>query len=191
MRRIEAMKIIAEHLGERDLVLVNLGDPCKEFYKIADSPRVFYMLGSLGMVSSIGLGLSLSVKDRRVVVLDGDGSLLYNLGSLVTISRYSPENLYWFVLDNNAHGSTGFQQSYDPRKTDLAEIARAAGIRSVFRAEREDELDRICEEMFKLRGPALAHVRIERSSEKLDPIPLSPLEIRIRFMREISCRGSS
>ena len=89
------------------------------------------MLGSMGLASSIGLGLALGQPERRVIVLDGDGSVLMNLGTLATIAHYAPENYLLVILDNCCYGSTGSQPTCTHLGTDLAAIARAAGIESV------------------------------------------------------------
>ncbi|MBC7097088.1 MAG: sulfopyruvate decarboxylase subunit beta, partial [Methanobacteriales archaeon] len=95
MERIEAIKTIIKQLDD-ELIICNLGFPSRELYSIKDSPRHFYMLGSMGMASSIGLGLALTQK-RKVIVFEGDGSLLMNLGSLVTIYSQSPKNLILII----------------------------------------------------------------------------------------------
>lgn len=96
---------------EDEIVVSNIGDPSKELYKIKDRPRNFYMLGSMGLASSISLGIALS-KSENVVCLDGDGALLMNLGSLATIANYNPKNLVLIVLDNGSYGTTGNQPSF-------------------------------------------------------------------------------
>ena len=97
MLRSDAIKVILERV-EEELVVSNLGDPSKETYYARDRPKNFYMLGSLGLASSISLGLALSQKEK-VLCIDGDGSLLSNLGSLATIANQKPGNLviiaYW------------------------------------------------------------------------------------------------
>ena len=116
MQRIEAIKTIAESL-EDELVICNIGFPSRELYSVKDSNTHFYMLGSMGMASSIGLGLALSSK-RKVVVFDGDGSILMNMGTLVTIFSQNPPNMILVVLDNQCYGSTGSQCTYTT-KVDL------------------------------------------------------------------------
>ncbi len=182
MKRIDAIRHITEHLGN-ELVVCNLGIPSQELYSVKDSPNHFYMLGSIGLASSIGLGLSLSV-ERKVVILDGDGSLLYNLGSLVTVAQQKPQNLYWIVLDNEAHGSTGFQPTYDSSQTSLEGLGIAAGLPNMAQAVSEDQLDAAMEKL-KDPGPLFLVVKIEKGNAPVDPIPITPDRIRSRFAREV------
>ena len=129
MERIEAIKIISEKLSN-ELVVCNIGFPSRELHHLKDSSTHFYMLGSMGLASSIGLGLAMSV-NRKVVVFDGDGSVLMNLGSLVTIYNQNPKNLVLVVLDNECYGSTGSQCTY-ASTVDLWKIADAIGFKKSF-----------------------------------------------------------
>lgn len=182
MKRAEAIKYIAENL-EDELVVCNLGIPSQELYEAKDAPMHFYMLGSIGLASSIGLGLALSVK-RKVVVLDGDGSLLYNLGSLITVAMQNPENLYWIVLDNESHGSTGFQRTYDASLASLARLSLAAGFTDVLEVGSSEELKEAMQQI-KKRGPLFVVVKIEKGNARVAPIPLTPAAIKSRFMEEV------
>ena len=127
MKRIEVLKAVGAREG---LIVCNLGFPSRELFSLADKPSHFYMLGSMGMASSIGMGLALAQK-KRVYVIDGDGSLLMNLGSLATIAHHAPHNYCLIVIDNKCYSSTGNQPTCTAGKTDLAGVARAAGIASV------------------------------------------------------------
>ena len=124
MKRISAIEAIALELAD-ELVICNLGYPSRELYALKDKVTHFYMLGSMGLASSIGLGLAMA-QPRKVVVLDGDGSLLMNLGSLATIANHAPENYLLVVLDNQCYGSTGCQLTATSHAADLAAIATGA-----------------------------------------------------------------
>ena len=96
MKRIEAIALVAEFAQEQNALLIsNIGYPSRELYSVCDRPENFYMLGSMGMASSIGLGLALARPERRVIVLDGDGSVLMNLGTLATIACTAPRTFCW------------------------------------------------------------------------------------------------
>ena len=97
-RRYELLQDIAP-LFTSEFVICNLGFPTQELYSIRDSERFFYMLGSMGLSSSIGLGLSMEIPDT-VVSIDGDGSVLMNLGTLSTIARCAPANFILLIVDN-------------------------------------------------------------------------------------------
>lgn len=177
MQRIEAILKICEYLDD-ELVICNIGFPSRELYHVKDSPTHFYMLGSMGMASSIGLGLSLA-QDRKVVVLDGDGSVLMNLGSLVTIYNQSPKNLVLVVLDNECYGSTGSQCTYSST-TDLKKVAEAIGFRTFFFTD-EIEFPKV----LATEGPVFVHVKVHPGNADVPVIPLEPEDIKKRFIKEV------
>ena len=177
LRRIEAISIIALEAESQGALLVgNIGYPSRELYAVGDRPSNFYMLGSMGLASSIGLGLALALPDRRVVAIDGDGSVLMNLGSLVTIADQEPENYLLVILDNGCYGSTGSQPTCTARKADLARIAEGAGVTEVRLAASPEEL------RAGLTGRGVLVVKVEAGNAEVAVIPLSPEEIIERFM---------
>ncbi|MDI9623500.1 MAG: sulfopyruvate decarboxylase subunit beta [Methanothermobacter sp.] len=180
MERIEAIKTIIEQLDD-ELIICNLGFPSRELYSIKDSPRHFYMLGSMGMASSIGLGLALTQK-RKVVVFEGDGSLLMNLGSLVTIYSQSPKNLILIILDNGCYATTGSQCTY-ALKVDLSELAKGIGFKKIFKFEKLHEIN--MRPILEEDGPVIVHVKVEPGNADVPVIDLSPEEIISRFMNII------
>ena len=179
MKRIEVMKVVGARGG---LIVCNLGFPSRELFSLSDKPSHFYMLGYMGMASSIGLGLALSQK-KRVYVIDGDGSLLMNLGSLATVAHQAPHNYCLIVIDNQCYSSTGNQPTCSSGKTDLAAIARAAGISPVKvlgnLKDLEDCLD-LHHEMF-----LMVVVKTDSSNPEVPHIPLLPRVITRRFMGEV------
>jgi sulfopyruvate decarboxylase subunit beta len=179
MERIEAIKIISEKLSN-ELVVCNIGFPSRELHHLKDSSTHFYMLGSMGLASSIGLGLALSV-NRKVVVFDGDGSVLMNLGSLVTIYNQNPANLILVVLDNECYGSTGSQCSY-ASSVDMWKIAEGIGFQEVFFYDEEINFN----EVLVAEGPVFVHVKIDAGNADVPVIPMEAVEIRNRFMDEIN-----
>ncbi|MEM3526353.1 MAG: sulfopyruvate decarboxylase subunit beta [Candidatus Jordarchaeaceae archaeon] len=181
MRRIEAIKIIADEL-EKELVICNLGFPSRELYSVKDRPENFYMLGSMGLASSIGLGLSLST-EKHVVVMDGDGSILMNLGSLATIANQAPKNLTLIILDNESYGSTGGQPSYTAGKTNLASLASGAGIENVLVVDSPTTLR---EAYRKSKGElTVIIVKVEKGNADVPIIRMSPEEIKNRFLNAV------
>ena len=172
MQRSDVLKTVAACDG---LVVANIGLPSRELYALRDRPEHFYMLGSMGMASSIGLGLAL-VQQRPVFVVDGDGSLLMNLGSLATISHQAPAHLHVIVVDNGVYGSTGDQPTYAGQHTDLAAMAQAAGVQPVARV---DTIGQLQAELGRCRL-IVARVALGHASPPV--IPLSPRQIARRFM---------
>ncbi|MBO9453574.1 sulfopyruvate decarboxylase subunit beta, partial [Tropicibacter sp. R16_0] len=136
MIRSEILKEIAPILREQ-LVVCNIGIPSQELHAIDDQPSNFYMLGTMGLASSIGLGLALA-QPKPVVVIDGDGSVLTNLGTLPTIANNVSDNYVLLIIDNGSYGSTGDQPTYAGMKTSLAAMARAAGCENVVECQAEE-----------------------------------------------------
>ena len=128
LTRYDIIKIIAPYLDGK-VVVSNLGWPSKELYAIKHQPSNFYMLGSMGMVTPIGLGIALT-SSKEVVVIDGDGSLLMNPGTLATAAFASPRNLTIVAIDNGAYGSTGNQPTLAASCVDLEQVARGFGFRN-------------------------------------------------------------
>src|SRR5258705_361520 len=124
MTRLEATRVIVEVAGDAAIV-ASLGHPAYDLFAAGDRPRNFYTWGSMGLASSIGLGLALARPDVRVFVLDGDGSLLMNLGSLATIGLLRTPNLVVIVMDNEEYATTGGQATPTAHGADLAAAARA------------------------------------------------------------------
>lgn len=178
MERIEAIKIITESLND-ELVICNIGFPSRELYAVKDSPTHFYMLGSMGMASSIGLGLALSSK-RKIVVFDGDGSVLMNMGTFVTIFSQNPENLILVVFDNQCYGSTGSQCTYTT-KIDLLKVAKSVGFKNSFVFE--DEIN--FKEVLDSEGPVFVHMKVKPGNADVSVIDMGPEEIKTRFMEEV------
>ncbi|MDK2973731.1 MAG: sulfopyruvate decarboxylase [Methanofollis sp.] len=181
MTRCDAIRAVVPHLADA-AVVANIGVPSKELYAVGDRPLNFYMLGSYTQAPAIGLGIALGTK-RRVVVLDGDGSLL---GSAVlpVIAAEAPENLTVVCLDNGAFGSTGNQPTCAAVLVDLELTARAAGFTRTWKAS---DPESIGEAMAAAAdgGPNFVHVIIRPGNAAVPNIPLSPAAIRDRFMAAV------
>ena len=177
MKRMEAIVLAAQAAQAQCALLIsNIGFPSRELYAAKDRPENFYMLGSMGLSSSIGLGLALGLPARRVIVLDGDGSVLMNLGTLATIAHYAPENYLLVILDNCCYGSTGSQPTFTSSRTDLAAMAKAAGVanvRSVF--DKEEIIN-------ALMGSGIVVAGVEKGNADVPMIDLHPDQIINRFM---------
>ncbi|HMK54987.1 MAG TPA: sulfopyruvate decarboxylase subunit beta [Methanobacteriaceae archaeon] len=178
MERIKALEKIAGQLTD-ELVVCNIGFPSRELYHVKDVPNHFYMLGSMGMASSIGLGLALAQK-RKVVVFDGDGSLLMNLGSLVTIYSQSPDNLVLVIIDNECYGSTGSQCTYTST-VDLKKVAEGLGFKETFFFSENIDF----KDVFKAKGPVFVHLKVKAGNADVPVIPMDALEIKERFIKEV------
>jgi sulfopyruvate decarboxylase subunit beta len=177
MKRIDIIKEVSKCEG---LIVCNIGFPSRELYNIADRPENFYMLGSMGLASSIGLGLAMS-QEERVYVIDGDGSILMNLGTLATIANNNDDNLCLVIIDNNSYGSTGNQKTYTAEKTDLEIISRGAGNSEVVRVKNNNELSSALTRF--INKSAVIIVEAEPWNENVPIIDLEPAEVKRRFMR--------
>ena len=184
MKREQVIQTIME-VVDKELVVSNLGHPCQELYKVKDRDQNFYMLGSMGQALPIGLGLALS-QPEKVIVLEGDGALLMNLGCLTTLARLRPENLLLVILDNNAYGSTGYQATATDRAfgAQLEKIAAACGNLSVTSSPPEKAADHVSSFLQSGR-PSILHLPLEKGHEALSPVPLMPEEIKHRFMKAL------
>src|SRR5262245_29458878 len=131
MKRAKCIEAIYPELQDK-LVVTIMGACAQELYDLGHCENFFYLEHAMGLASSIGLGLALNLPDEKVVVMDGDGSVLMNLGTLTTLARYSPPNFVHIIFDNGSLLSTGgFASHTTSGITDLAAIARGAGIRNV------------------------------------------------------------
>jgi sulfopyruvate decarboxylase subunit beta len=129
MLRKDAMASVYAHLERRDVAVVTImGAVAAELQDIGHRPNFFYLQHAMGLASSLGLGIALSRPDLRVVVFDGDGSLLMNLGGLTTLARYRPKNLIHVVFDNESLLSVGGFPTATSSGSDLAAIAAASGV---------------------------------------------------------------
>jgi sulfopyruvate decarboxylase subunit beta len=127
MQRLECLRAIYKDL-ESCIVVTIMGAVAAELQSLGHRPNFFYLQHAMGLASSTGLGLALSVPNQKVIVIDGDGSLLMNLGTLSTLARYRPPNMIEVVFDNESLLSVGGFPTATSTGTNLAEISRAAGI---------------------------------------------------------------
>ncbi len=127
MLRIDALNAIYSRLDDRIVVTI-MGAVAAELQSIGHRPNFFYLQHAMGLASSLGLGIALSRPERQVIVFDGDGSILMNLGGLTTLARYRPRNLVHVVFDNESLLSVGGFPTATSTGTDLAGIAAAAGV---------------------------------------------------------------
>lgn len=167
---------------EGKVVVCNLGFPSKELYDVVDQPSNFYMLGSMGMATPIGLGLAM-YSEEEVVVIDGDGSLLMNPGVLATVAEQFPENLTILAVDNAAYGSTGNQPTATSGSADLEVLARGFGIAKTFKVSEEKEIRELPDKIGE--GPNFVHAVAKAGNANVPNIPLSPAEIKKRVVEHL------
>ena len=186
MKRAAAVARVADRLRPDWLTVVCNGMIGRELYTHADAPTRFYMFGSMGLASSIGLGLALVQPSRTVVVFDGDGNVLMNMGTLASVAAAGVKNLYHIVFDNAAHGSTGDQRTISDR-VPLEEVARAAGYHRATRVKDPARLDAAIDALFREPGPAMLLIEVERGNQPgIGRVEPEPPELTARF-RKSAC----
>lgn len=183
MIRSEVLKEIAPILRDQ-LVVCNIGIPSQELHAIDDQPTNFYMLGTMGLASSIGLGLALA-QPKPVIAIDGDGSVLTNLGTLPTIANNVADNFILLIVDNGSYGSTGDQPTYAGRKTSLAKVAEACGCERVVECRAEDT-GRVLQEALDAKKMTVIVCKCESGNAKMPVITMDPVVIRDRFMKAVA-----
>jgi sulfopyruvate decarboxylase subunit beta len=180
MTRLDAIRAIAPHLHDA-AVVSNIGVPSKELFWTEDRKENFYMLGSYTQASSVGLGIALSTR-RRTMVIDGDGSLL-GTSILPVIAAKKPRNLTIICLDNGVFGSTGNQMTPAYQQVDLELYARACGFEQTVKVTSAEEIAGAIASLEQ--GPSFIHVVVRPGNSDAPNIPLTPHEIRDRFMNTI------
>jgi len=189
MTRYEAIQLIMAQVRD-ELVVSNIGHPSQELFQIKDRPGNFFMKGSMGLASSIGLGLALA-QPGPVVVIEGEGSVLMNLGTLATIGTVRPDSLCLLIIDNEVYGTTGGQPTFTAHGINLADLARDCGIESSRMVRTPEELERILPGIIgKAGGPYCVVIKVSRKMKEIPPaIPLSAESIKERFMEHLADAG--
>lgn len=184
MLRADALQAIYPDI-EDTVVVTIMGAVAAELYMLGHKEHFFYLEHAMGLASSLGLGIALALPRQKVVVLDGDGSLLMNLGTLSTMARYRPGNLLHIVFDNESLLSVGGFPTATSTGTDLAGIARASGIPSVAEVR---TLDQFKEGVRRaLAGETLTTLvaKVEAIGPKTFHMDLGLLENRFQFKRAL------
>jgi len=185
MTRFDATRIVVARAGDEPII-ASLGHPAYDLFAAGDRPANFYTWGSMGLVSSIGLGLAMAQPERTIFVLDGDGSLLMNLGSLATIGWVRPSNLVLIVMDNGSYATTGGQDTATAHGADLEGAARAMGIAGSVTVRTAAEIEEAVAHARQEPGPWVIVAKVAESAPIARP-PLDCVFIKQRFMAAIGC----
>jgi thiamine pyrophosphate-dependent acetolactate synthase large subunit-like protein len=190
IKRYQAIATIMAHVGAADLVLSTTGMISREVFMTHDRPGNFYMLGSMGLLSALGLGLALLLPEQRVIILEGDGSALMNLGTLPLIAVECPANLVHIILDNEAYESTGAQPSISAH-VDLAQVAQSCGYKRATRVDDNDTLEHAFQSYMAGPGPSLLLVKVAIAPvQGIARVSHTPTDISQRFRQHIGIRDS-
>ncbi len=184
LKRHEAVKAITDCSREAYIIACN-GLISRELYDADDNPKNFYVLGSMGLPSAIGLGLSLARPDKKILVLAGDGNQLMSLGTLATIGKASPKNFTEVILDNECYETTGGQETASST-TEFSEIATSSGFNHAMHVASEERLRKAIHKFLKLEGPNLIHAGMEKDEARPSRPEINPYETKIRFMKALA-----
>ena len=182
MIRSDVLKTLIPLISD-ELVVTNIGLPSQEMHLLDDQPTNFYMLGTMGLASSIGLGLAMA-QPKKVIAIDGDGSVLMNLGTLPTIANNQVPNFILLIIDNGSYGSTGDQMTYAGMRTSLAEVAKACGCDHVVECAAEDTAAAV-EGALAAEQTTVIVSKCESGNIKVPVIELDPVMIKERFMASV------
>jgi len=190
MNRFELTKRLVGQLTREEAVIGGIGNANFDLWASGQRAQNFYMLGSMGLAIPIALGVAIAQPHRHVVALEGDGSLLMQLGCLATVAERAPRNLTIVVWDNGIYQITGSQPTPGAATADIVAIARGAGIASSAWAHDESDFDRLVASALKDGGPTIIAVRID-NKPAVATTDRDPVQIRERFMRGLGVRNAA
>ena len=184
MKGTEAFEEIIPLLTDEIVIHAN-GYICRESFNIKDRENNFYMIGSMGLASSIGLGVAVSRPDQKTIIIDGDGNVLMSMGTLAMIAAAAPKNLIHIVIDNEAYESTGRQRSLS-ESVSLEKVAQSAGYLQIKKVTNKNKIKGAFQELMGKDGPSFLLVKVEPSFDKsTGRVHHTPEEITSRFMKSI------
>jgi sulfopyruvate decarboxylase subunit beta len=184
MKRLDALAAIYDRLQDRVVVTI-MGAVAAELQSIGHRPNFFYLQHAMGLASSMGLGIALSKPHRQVIVLDGDGSILMNLGGLTTLARYRPRNLVHVIFDNESLLSVGGFPTATGTGSDLAGVAAAAGVPRTECVTTIDAFTRAFDEALTAGDLTTLVAKVEAVGPSAYVTDLSLLENRFQFARSL------
>jgi thiamine pyrophosphate-dependent acetolactate synthase large subunit-like protein len=187
MQRADLIRRLVSKLDREEAVIGGIGHSNFDLWGAGDRPLNFYMLGSMGLACPIAFGVALGQPKRQVFALEGDGSLLMELGCLATIAKHSPPNLTIIVLDNGAYEITGGQPTATAAGADLVEVARACGLRQSQWANDEAHFDKLVDQARNGPGPWLIGTKLDQQKPVRQTMR-DPAQIRDRFMRGLGTK---
>jgi sulfopyruvate decarboxylase subunit beta len=181
MKGSEAVAAVMAELGDESVVNAN-GFIGREAFTARDREANFYMIGSMGLASSMGLGVALAQPEKKVVILDGDGNVLMAMGTLAMIAAAAPKNLVHVTIDNGVYESTGNQKTLSS-KIELHKVAESSGYKSSLLVTELDQLKKTFRTALDSNGPSFILVRVEPNFDhNTERVTHTPEEIKRRFM---------
>jgi thiamine pyrophosphate-dependent acetolactate synthase large subunit-like protein len=184
INRLQATRYLVEQLSDEPII-ASCGNPKFDLFAAGEKRKVnFYMWNSMGMASSIGLGLAMACPDRKVIVLDGDGAILMNLNSLTTAADKAPRNLVHIIWDNQQYEITGGQPTHTAGAADIEAIARGAGFEQALTVNTFAAFKEALSRILSQSGPWILVAKTD-SSKALGRPPKSPVYIKNQFMEAL------
>ncbi|BBO13735.1 thiamine pyrophosphate-dependent enzyme [Bradyrhizobium sp. TM102] len=187
MNRFDVTSRLIAKLKHEEAVIGGIGNTNFDLWAAGHRPQNFYMLGSMGLAFPIALGVALAQPDRRVFALEGDGSLLMQLGALSTIATLKPKNLIMIVMDNGIYQITGAQPTPAASVADIVAIAAGSGLANSAWAADEEDFERLVDAAMSAAAPSLIAVRIDHKPG-VGTTRRDPVQIRERFMHGLGVR---
>ncbi|QAU47978.1 hypothetical protein EAS56_11815 [Bradyrhizobium guangzhouense] len=187
MNRFDVTSRLIAKLEHEEAVIGGIGNTNFDLWAAGHRPQNFYMLGSMGLAFPIALGVALAQPDRRVFALEGDGSLLMQLGALSTIAALKPKNLIMIVMDNGIYQITGAQPTPAAGVADLVAIALGSGLANSSWAADEEDFERLVDQAMSAEAPSLIALRID-DKPGVGTTRRDPVQIRERFMHGLGVR---
>ncbi|PJG57218.1 hypothetical protein CVM73_02110 [Bradyrhizobium forestalis] len=187
MNRFDVTSRLIAKLRDEEAVIGGIGNTNFDLWAAGHRPQNFYMLGSMGLAFPIALGVALAQPDRRVFALEGDGSLLMQLGALSTIATLKPKNLTMIVMDNGIYQITGAQPTPAANVADIVAIAIGSGLANSAWAADEEDFERLVDDAMAASEPSLIAVRID-DKPGVGTTRRDPVQIRERFMHGLGVR---
>jgi thiamine pyrophosphate-dependent acetolactate synthase large subunit-like protein len=187
MNRFDVTSRLVAKLRHEEAVIGGIGNTNFDLWAAGHRPQNFYMLGSMGLAFPIALGVALAQPGRRVFALEGDGSLLMQLGALSTIAALKPTNLTMIVMDNGVYQITGAQPTPAANVADIVAIAIGSGLANSAWAADEEDFERLVDHAMAATEPGLIAVRID-DKPGVGTTRRDPVQIRERFMHGLGVR---
>jgi thiamine pyrophosphate-dependent acetolactate synthase large subunit-like protein len=187
MNRFDLTKRLVARLKNEEAVIGGIGNTNFDLWSAGHRPQNFYMLGSMGLAFPIALGAALAQPERHIFALEGDGSLLMQVGCLTTIASLAPKNLTMIVMDNGMYQITGAQPTPAAAVSDIVAIAAGCGLSQGTWAADEDDFERLIDDALASEGPTFIAVRID-DKPGTGTTDRDPVQIRQRFMLGVGVR---
>ena len=187
MSREESLKVILNNLPDSSIIVSTTGKTSREIFEIRENKKElhnkdFLTVGSMGHCSSIALGIAIAKPDRKIICIDGDGSLIMHMGGLSTVGKLNPSNFYHILINNLVHESVGGQQT-SANAINFSSIAQSNGYNNVFSLDNKEQLEFQINEFINQSGPALLEVLVKAGSRKnLGRPTIKPINNKLDFM---------